>query len=160
MATMQTYPVDLDPEQIVRWVVDEHQTRPSALRTAARRMIEVRDIPLQRELHLGDAEREDLSEVATVATLEIAPGQASDGWLLTVVVEDEIGPAGSDKSAAVEEEQQIDLGTFYSQFIRSGRGTASVTAEVENSAAEARVTRLLEAIENNSHAPRGGEAGA
>ena len=154
---MQTYPVDTDPEQIVRWVMAEQQAAPSTLRTSARRSTEVREIPVRSEFHLGDEEREDLSEVATVAILEIAPVHASDGWLLKVIVEDEAGPRVPDRSAAVEGEQQIDLGTFYSQFIRPGRGTASVVAEVENPAAEARVASLLDTIEKNRHGPdRGG----
>ena len=152
---MQTYPVDIDPEQIVRWVVAEQKARPSALRIAARRATEVRNIPLQGEFHLGDEEREDLSEVATVATLEIAPAHASEGWLLTVTVEDELGPRLPDGDAAVETEQQIDLGTFYRQFTRPERGIASVVAEVEDAAAEARLRRLLGTIEMNRHGPGG-----
>jgi hypothetical protein len=37
----------------------------------ARRSWQVREIPARRELRLGDEEREDLSEIATIATLEI-----------------------------------------------------------------------------------------
>jgi len=148
---MQPYPVDIDPEQIVRWVVAEHEVAPSTLKTLARRTTELREIPARREFLLGDEEREDLSEVATIATLEIAPAHAADGWRLTVVVEDEVGPR-------IPQEEQIDLGTFYKQFIRSGRGSASVTAEVENAAAEARITRLLEAIERNRHSPGRGKS--
>jgi hypothetical protein len=147
---MQPYPVDIDPEQIVRWVMAEHEAAPSTLKTVARRTTEVRQIPARREFHLGDEEREDLSEVATIATLEIAPARAADGWLLTVVVEDEVGPS-------IPQEEQIDLGTFYKQFIRPGRGSASVTAEVENSAAEAHIASLLDAIERNRHSPGRGK---
>jgi len=150
---MRTYPIDIDPKQIVQWLVAEHEAVPSGLRIQARRSVETRDIPVQRELHLGDEEREDLSEVATIAILEIAPVNVGDGWLLRVVVEDEVGPRGPDRAAAVEYEEQIDLGIFYSQFIRPERGTANVVAEVQNSAAEARLSRLLSAIESNQHGP-------
>ena len=115
-------------------------------------MTEVREIPARREYHLGDEEREDLSEVATIATLEIAPAHAGDGWLLTVTVEDEIGPRVFGEGAAPEAEQQIDLGTFYSTFIRPERGTANVVAEVDSPSARASVTRLLSSIERNRHA--------
>jgi len=47
--------------------------------------------------------------VATIATLEIAPAHTSDGWLLTVTVEDEIGPRASGEGTTTEAEQQIDL---------------------------------------------------
>lgn len=154
---MQTYPVDIDPGQIVRWVMAEQQAAPAALRTLARRSAEVRDIPVRQEFHLGDEERADLSEVATVATLEIAPADASDGWRLTVVVEDEAGPRVPDRGAMAENEERIDLGTFYKEFIRPERGSASVVAEVENPAAKARMTRLLGRIERNVHtAAQGG----
>ena len=146
---METYPVDLDPEQIVRWLMVEQQAAPSAFRIMAKRTTEVRDVPARRELHLGDEEREDLSEIATIATLEIAPIHASDGWLLTVAVEDEAGPP------VAEGEEKIDLATFYSKFIRPGRGISNVIAEVENAQAKARMTRLLHAIDRNRHVPDG-----
>ena len=132
---MESFPVDIDAEQIVRWIIAERAATPSTFKTTARRTIEVREIPERRELHLGDEEREELSEVATIATLEVAPTHATDGWLLTVTVEDEIGPRVSGEEAATETEQQIDLGTFYNTFIRPGRGTANVVAAVDSSSA-------------------------
>jgi hypothetical protein len=111
----------------------------------------LREIPERRELHLGDEEREELGKVAIVATLEIAPAHAGEGWLLTVTVEDEIGPRKTGEETAVETERQIDLGTFYSAFIRPERGTASVAAEVDGSSGRSHIIRLLEAIERNRH---------
>jgi hypothetical protein len=150
---MQTYPIGLDPAQIVRWALAERQAVPTSLRLFARRRLEVRDIPMRKEYHLGDEEREDLSEVATIATLEISPAQANGGWRLTIEVEDESGPRiGSGFDASTDE--PIDPGAFYKEFIRQGRGTASVTAEVDNDAAEAQLARVLETIERNRHPRR------
>jgi len=149
---MQSYPVEIDPEQIVRWVKAENEATPSSFRIAARRTQEVREIPVRKENHLGDEEREDLTEIATIATLEIAPAHASDGWVLTVVVEDEVGPRTPNEGGVIGGEQRIDLGTFYNEFIRPGRGSANVTAEVEGPAAQGRLTRLLNTIESNRHA--------
>jgi hypothetical protein len=149
---MESYPLDIDPEQVVRWVKAECEAAPSSLRVTARRSREVREIPLRQEAHLGDQEREELSEIDTVATLEIAPMHAGEGWRLSVVVEDEAGPRLSGGGDAVETEQQIDLGTFYKEFIRPGRGIANVIAEVEDEAAREHVTRLISAIETNRHA--------
>ncbi len=148
---MEIYPVDIDPAQVVRWVKAEHESSPSKFKIAARRSREVREIPVRGELHLGDEEREDLSEIATIATLEIAPAHAADGWLLRIVVEDEIGPRIFDGEMASEGEQPIDLGTFYHEFIRPGRGSANITGEVEGPAAKARLARLLHTIEKNRH---------
>jgi len=148
---MESYPVDMDAGQIVRWLKAETDIAPSELRVSARRSAAVQDIPLRSESHLGDVEREDLNEVETIATLEIAPAHASEGWLLSIVVEDELGPRLANGDAGTENEQAIDLGTFAKEFIRSGRGTSSVTAEVQDAAAKARLTELLDAIETNQH---------
>ncbi len=156
---MEIYPIDADPEQVVRWLKAECQATPSAFRIVARRAREAREIPVRRENHLGDQEREDLSEIATIATLEIAPVHASDGWLLRIVVEDEVGPRISDSGAAEGLEQQIDVGTFYNEFIRPGRGSAYVVSEAESPAARARLTHLLNAIETNRHSTGDGLSG-
>jgi hypothetical protein len=150
---MEPYPVDIDPAQVVRWLIAEHRVTPSSLKIAARRTTEVREIPAREGVHLGDEDREDLREVASVVTLEITPARPADGWLLTVVVEDELGPRGPDRGTMVENEQQIDLETFYSQFIRPGRGIATVVAQADDAAAEARIAGLLASIESDRHGP-------
>lgn len=149
---MESFEVDVDPGQIVRWVVAEHKTAASQLRTIARRRTETREIPARREYHLDDEDREDLTEVATIGTLEIAPAHEHDGWLLTVTVEDDLGPRETSGGLATEAEQQIDLGTFYNEFVRPGRGTTTVVAEVAGPAARQNVGRLLASIERNQHA--------
>jgi hypothetical protein len=148
---MQSFPVDIAAEQIVRWVREESEAAPYAFRIAARRANYVKDIPLRQEVRLGDQEREELSDVARVATLEVAPAHASDGWLLTIVIEDDLGPRTGSDDAAEEDEGELDLDTFYEEFIRPRRGTASVVAEVEDSAAEARIAHLLNAIQSGRH---------
>ena len=152
---MESYPVDVDPGQVVRWVMAEHRASPLTFRILARRISEPRDIPLQTEPGLGDEEREDLSEIATIATLEIAPVHAGDGWRLTVTVEDEMGPRMSDESPAVENGEEIDLDEFYKEYIRPGRGNATVVSEADDPEAGARITYLLNAIERDQ---RGSEA--
>jgi hypothetical protein len=150
---MRTYPLDIDPMQVVRWIMAEQQAAPSRFRIIARRTSEVRDIPVRKELHLGDEEREVLSEVDTIATLEIAPPHAADGWLLTVEVEDEAGPRLPERGPPAEGEEPIDLRRFYDEFIRPGRGIANVVAEVENDTAELRLNELISSIEKDRHAP-------
>jgi hypothetical protein len=143
------YPIDIEPEQIVRWLVAEQKGTPSLFRFDARRGFEVRNIPERAKYHLGDEEREDLSEVTTIATLEVTPVHRGDGWTLMITVEDDTGPRPSGIEAT---EQQIDLGTFYHQFIRRGRGVTTVTAEVDGALAEQHLKELLDAILVNRHA--------
>ena len=148
---MTTYPIDIEPEQIVRWLMAEQEATPSLFRFDARRAVEVRDIARRPELHLGDEEREDLSEIATIATLEVTPAIAGDGWSLKVTVEDEAGPRVPDRSAAIDAEQRIDLGAFYREFIGPGRGVATATAEVRDEAGGRHLKQLLDAILVNRH---------
>ena len=174
-SAVESYPVDIEPAQVVRWVKAEHDVWPSAFRITAVRTREVREIPARSEFHLGDEEREDLSEVATVASVEIAPGNAAHGWRLRILVEDEIGPrlsraesarlessrAGSaaavdampddddELTASEATEQQLDLGAFYREFIRPGRGTATITADADGAEGRRRLAALLKTIEKD-----------
>jgi hypothetical protein len=68
-----------------------------------------------------------------------------------VVVENEAGPQVPDTATAAEPEQEIDLGTFYREFIRPGVGTANVFVDVDGAEAQAHVTDLLDRIERNYH---------
>jgi hypothetical protein len=148
---VESFPVEIDAAQVVRWLMTERAVTPTALRTTARCVTEVRKIPMRSEFHLGDEEREDLSEVATIATLEITPMHERERWLLTVTVEDEIGPRMLSSSSDQGTEHQIDLGTFYNKFIRPGRGIANVVARADSPSARAELNYLLSAIERNQH---------
>lgn len=148
---METYPVDIDAGQVVRWVIAEQRAAPSTFRITASRITEARDIPMRKEFRLGDEEREDLTEVATIATLEVRPFHSEDGWKLTIVVEDEVGPRAPATRAAIGGEVEIDLDAFYRDFIACGRGSINVTAEVEGQTAQSRMTRLLDRIETDRH---------
>jgi hypothetical protein len=148
---MENYPVDIDPSQVVRWVKAEQERSPSTFRISARQSREVREIPARSELHLGDEEREDLTEIATIGTLEIAPAHTAEGWLLRVVVEDEVGPRISEGEMGGVAEKQIDLSAFYHEFIRPGRGNTNITGQVEGQGGRDHLIRLLQTIEKNSH---------
>lgn len=151
---MYSYPVDLEPEQIVKWIMVEQEAAPGAFRISVRQTAEAREIPQRREFRLGEDDREDLNEVAVDATLEIEPAHANDGWLLRIVVEDEAGPRLGYRQTALPFDQEIDIAAFYRQFIKCGRGIAAVAAEVDSAAAELRVRRLLNDITVDRHADR------
>ncbi len=147
---MENYPIDLEPRQIVRWIIAESQIAPHEFKATARREVETRALPTRKELRLGDEERDDLSETATIATLEIAPAQATEGWRLKITVEDELGPQPLGRSAAGQE-REMDVAAFYDSFLRQDRGLAVAAADVEGPEGEAHLARLLEDIETNRH---------
>jgi hypothetical protein len=71
---------------------------------------------------------------------------------LTVSVEDEAGPRANGKEGSGGSlEQQMDLASFYHQFIRPGRGIATATAEAGNDAGERHLKELLDAILVDRH---------
>ena len=148
---MPTYPIELEPDQIVRWFLTEQKETPSLFQFDARRAVETHDVPLRAEYHLGDEEREDLTEVEMIATLEVKPAHARDSWILKVTVEDEAGPRLSGSQSSLEPEQRIDLNTFYDQFIRPGRGIATATAFAQDAIAEQDLDKLLDSIQVNRH---------
>lgn len=83
---METYPIEVDPEQIVDWIMAESLVAPHEFRVSARRAFETRELPTRKELRLGEAEREDLTEVAVIGTCRSPPrtrrkgGSSQSSW--------------------------------------------------------------------------------
>lgn len=154
---MVSYPVDIDmdPEQVARWLMVERQRGGSGLDVSAWRFNQRRPVEPGVEDRFGDEERQDLSDEMTVAQLVIAPAHAGEGWRLVISVEVELEPIVPGEDSEEDEREPIDLDTFYLDFIRSGRGTANVTAEAESTEAEAHLEQLRHAIETNTHVPEG-----
>ncbi len=55
---VESFPVDIDAAQVVRWLMTERAATRTALTTTVRCVTEVRKIPMRSEFHLGDEERE------------------------------------------------------------------------------------------------------
>jgi hypothetical protein len=53
---MESFEVDIDPAQVVRWIMAERKTSPSTFKTIATRAGEVRAIPNRSEYHLAQVE--------------------------------------------------------------------------------------------------------
>lgn len=156
---MESYPtdidIDIDPEQVVRWLIAERQKGGSGLDIDAWRLNQGRPMEPRLEDRLGDEEREDLRDEVTVAQLAIAPRHAVEGWRITVSVEVDLEPIVPGEDSPDEEREPIDLDAFYLDFIRSDRGAASISAEVDSSEAKDHLDRFLRGIETNSHVPEG-----
>jgi hypothetical protein len=154
---MESYPVeiDIDPEQVVRWLMVERQRGGSGLQINAWRIGEIHPLAPRVEDGLGDEEREDLSDEATVARLEVAPTHAGEGWRMVISVEAELEPFVPGEDSAEDEQEPIDLDTFYLDFIRPARGVASISAEADSAEAESHLDQLIRAIETNAHVPEG-----
>ncbi|MGO9171340.1 MAG: hypothetical protein ACLP7P_05170 [Rhodomicrobium sp.] len=147
---METYPVDLEARQIVRWLVEEQRRGTLQLNALATRSYVVEGLEEQESQRLGE-EDEDLNDVLAIGLLEIRPPAAKDGWVLRVRVEDRIGPRLPEDEDAPEGEEEIDLATFEAEFFQPERGTAEVLLDAEDAQAKARFTRVLKQMLNDKH---------
>ena len=148
---MEPYPVDLEAEQLVHWLLDEERRHAHDLLVRATRSFQPSALGAGEEERLGDAEREDLSEITEEGLLEVMPRRRPSLWTLRIRVADDIGPRLPEDEPAPATEEEIDLATFYEEFIKADRGLAEVTAEAESPAAKASLTKLLEAILADRH---------
>lgn len=154
---MESHPVDIDidPEQVVRWLMVERQKGGTGLDIRASRTNERVPVEPRVEDQFGDEEREDLSDEVTVAKLEVTPMHAGEGWRLVVSAEAELEPFVPDEDSEEEDQEPIDLDTFYLEFVRPGRATIIASAEAESPEAEAHLGQFIRAIETNTHVPEG-----
>ena len=147
---METYPVDLEASQIVRWLIDEEQRGTLQLRVTATRSYAVEALEKADLDQIGE-EVEDLNDILAIGTLEVRPPVSKNGWMLRIRVEDRIGPRVPEDEDAPEEEEEIDLQTFEADFILPERGTADISLEAEDAHAKASFTRLLNHMLRNEH---------
>ena len=147
---MEPYPVDVDAKQIVRWLLEEKRRPAFDLLVTATRSYRRSALGAGDDSRFGDAEREDLSEMSEAGHLEVAP-QAAGGWTLRVRVEDDIGPGLPEDEPVPAGEEEIDLATFYEDFIAQDRGLAEVSAEAEGASGKASLESLLDAILKDRH---------
>jgi hypothetical protein len=88
-----------------------------------------------------------------VGLVEVTPRHRPSLWTLRIRAADDIGPGLPDDEPVPAGEEEIDLPTFYEEFIKTDRGLAEVSAEVESPAAKGSLTRVLDAMRQDRHKP-------
>lgn len=141
---MEPYPVDVEAKQIVRWLM-------AGQRGPATRSYQRKALGAGEDSRLGEAEREDLSEMTEIGLLEVTPRQKPGDWTLRIRVEDDIGPGLPEDEPVPEGDEQIDVATYYEEFIATDRGLAEVSAEAGGGDAKTSLGRLLDAILTDRH---------
>lgn len=148
---METYPIDIAPDQVVRWLMVEGRLHAFDLLVSATRSFGTGELTGGASRRLGDEEREEVSEISEVGVLEVMPRQKPHIWTLRIRVEDDIGPRLPEDEPVPETEEELDLPTFYEEFIKANRGVAEVSLDAESPAAKAQATRVLNAILTDRH---------
>jgi hypothetical protein len=149
---MENYPLDIGAYQILRWLRDEQRLGPVPVDVRATRSY-VFEEPTKELEDIAGEEADPLDATGAVGILEVTPSLGRDGWVLTIRVEDEIGDRLPEDESAPDEEEEIDLETFNSDFIVPERGTVLVSVDAEDEAAKARFDELLTALLKNIHQP-------
>ncbi|MGE5260299.1 MAG: hypothetical protein ACM3MH_05415 [Actinomycetota bacterium] len=148
---MEPVTVDVDAKQIVRWLLADERINTFDLLVSATRSYERVELTPGEEGRLGDEESEELSEINETGLLEVMPRKEPGRWALRIRVTDDIGPRMPDDEPVPSEDEEIDLAAFHAEFIQAERGFTEVGAEVQNHAASADLTRLIEAIVTDRH---------
>lgn len=148
---MEPYSLDIDAEQIVRWLLDEQRAGRLQLAVLATRSYVVEPLTEREAQSFGEEEADELSDMLVVGVLEVRPPAVDDGWLLRLRVEDRIGPRSPEDDDVSLEEEEIDLETFEAEFIRPERGTVDIVLEAEDAQGKARFTRLFKNMLRDKH---------
>ena len=151
---MPTYPVDIAAEQVLRWLLDEQRSGalPVDVRATRRYVSEPLDRP--EDVGLGDEDQAELGDVLAVGILEVSPPPVKNGWVLSIRIEDPLGPRTPDDEPVPEGEEDIDLATFEADFIASGRATEDMTLDAETAEATAHFEALFAKLLRDRHAAR------
>ncbi len=152
---VEPVPVDLEAKQIVRWLLEERRSGTFDLLVSATRSYESAELSASEAGRIGEAEREELSEINEVGLLEVMPRKVPSRFTLRIRVVDDIGPRMPEDEEVPAEEEEIDLETFNEEFIAKDRGLVEVSAEAQDRAARAALMRLIEAIVTNRHKRNG-----
>lgn len=148
---METYPLDLEASQIVRWLIEERRRGTLNLNVAATRSYVAEDFEDADFARISDADVTDLNDVLAVGLLEVRPQNGESGWVLKIRIVDRVGPRLPEDEDAPEGEEDIDLETFQADFIAPDPNAAEVFLEAENEEAQARFTELFDHMIRNRH---------
>jgi len=152
---MELVAIDLAPDQIVRWLLDEDRRDAFDLLVSATRSYQVGALSEEERANLDDTEDGELGEISEVGYLEVRPRREPHRWVLRVRVEDDIGPRLPVDEPVPESEEDIDLPTFFEEFIAPNRGIADVSAEVEGSTGKVGLNHILREMTTDWHKRKG-----
>ncbi len=146
---MEEYPIDVLPEQIVRWLGDEQRRDPHAFHVSATR--EFVDTGIKDFEANGVGADTDVDSVTAVGIVEVCPAQEPKGWQLRIRAEDDLGEHIPEDHSVEADPEEIDLETFEALFVAPGRAILDATLHAETPAARDRFQALAEAMMSDRH---------
>lgn len=143
---MEPYAIDLDPEQVVKWLSDKSHLDAFNIGVRATRSYEAAELRGGKSARLSDTDLDEVNDIVEVGLLEVFPAARPSVWKISLRIEDDLGPRLPEDGSAPAEEEEMDLSSFLEEFVRSGRGISLLSAEVESTAAGRRLERVLKAM--------------
>ena len=147
---MTEYGLDVDAGQIVHWLKDEQAAgRRRKLELRATREYAAEPVTDLDEAGIGD--EQDVATLTTTGTLEVRPSGVEHVWALRVRVDDVVGSHLPEDESVPEDAEEIDLDTFYEDFIVPDSGTVYVSVMAETPQAKHAFDRLLSEMITDRH---------
>jgi hypothetical protein len=148
---METYPLDIAPEHVLAWLMDEQRRAPGTLLLRATRSYIAEEIPQVQQKRMGEEEKEELTHVTKIGLLEVSDPHAQIGWVLRIRIEDSLSDRLPEDEPVPEGEEEIDLAAFNTEFVVPGSGTAFINVDAQSSEAWKKFQSLLDAMSTNRH---------
>ena len=147
---MTEYGLDVDAGQIVHWLKDDQAAgRRRKLELRATREYAAEPVTDFDEAGIGD--EQDVATLTTTGTLEVRPSGVEHVWALWVRVDDVVGSHVPEDESVPEDAEEIDLDTFYEDFIVPDSGTVYVSVMAETPQAKHAFDRLLSEMITDRH---------
>lgn len=147
---MTEYGLDVDAGQIVHWLKDDQAAgRRRKLGLWATREYAAEPVTDLDEAGIGD--EQDVAALTTTGTLEVRPCGVQHVWVLRVRIDDVVGSHLPEDESVPEDAEEIDLDTFYEDFIVSDSGTVYVSVVAETPQAKHAFDRLLSEMITDRH---------
>jgi len=137
---MDEYEVDILPGELLGWVREDARRKMPRLSVRASKDYWV-DTGAAGEM--GRVGEDDIAPVIVRGVMEVSPQRGRRGWTLQVAAEDSVGlrPTGEDEG--YENESDITVDAFESEFLLPERGEVEITVLAEDAAAWRRFQRWL-----------------
>ncbi len=147
---MQEFPVDVAPEQILRWIKAELSDRPHEFHVAAEReFVAAEDLD---RASIGIGPDTDVASVAMVGVVEIRSAKAAEEWVLRVRAEDVVGDHLPEDHSVEDSAEAIDIETFEKLFLNPpGQSTISAVLLAPSARVVAHLSPMFEDIRKNRH---------
>ncbi len=147
---MQEFPVDIAPEQILRWIKAELSSRPREFHVSVERdFVAAEDLD---PASVGIGEDIDVGSVAAVGVVEIRSAQPSEEWVLRLRAEDFLGSHVPEDHSVEDTAEEIDIDTFEKLFLNPpGQSTITAVLLAPSRSVAARLTPMFQDIRSNRH---------